>query len=95
MFNLRFTPSANEKATRLGGFFRWRIRKRFEHERPREGRTRPPPVADKGSVRSEQIRSSLVCMAHEQSDYICDVRRREAARFFRFYTRLGGHVFCC
>ena len=57
--------SAKEKALLWQCFFFWR-RKRFEHERPREGTSLPLAVRGGGRRVSEQI-------------YICEVRRREAA----------------
>ena len=57
MYITQFAPSPPTKRTPKGVLFSLADQKRFERERPREGRTRPPPVADKGSVRSEQIRS--------------------------------------
>ena len=51
-------------------------KERFERERPREGGARPPPVAEEGSVRSEQIRSiGSALLVRDRDDYICEVRR--------------------
>ena len=61
-------------------YFCFEAEKRIEHERPREGASRPLAVRGGGRRASEQIRSIESMLAYEQGDYICEVRRREAAR---------------